>query len=81
MSFTYIHNCWLEDKAFEEGLIDFLRVASVVKTFKNLRIGQISLRPKPFLSVMINEGELLEKFGIEIVPITQGEVIEKQRIF
>ncbi|NLO83122.1 MAG: hypothetical protein GX094_08725 [Clostridiales bacterium] len=75
--FTYIENCWIDDKAFEQGLIDFVRVASVVKTLKNLRIGQVSVRPKPFLSVMINESELLEKFGIEVVPITGVEIIDK----
>lgn len=65
--------------AFEIGLLDFLKVASIVKNFNNMRIGQISLRPKPFLSVMVNEGELLEKFGIEIVPITQGEIVGKSK--
>lgn len=75
--FTYIENCWVDDKAFEEGLMKFIRAASVVKAFRNMRIGQISLRPKPFLSVMVNESELLERFGIEIVPITGVEIIDK----
>jgi L-fucose isomerase-like protein len=79
VTFTYLENCWIDDKVFEVELMDFLRVASAVKTFKNMRIGQVSLRPKPFLSVMVNEGELLEKFGIEIVPITQGEIISKTK--
>jgi len=75
--FTYIENCWIDDKAFEQGLLDFIRVASVVKAFRNLRIGQVSVRPKPFLSVIVNESELLEKFGIEVVPITGVEIIGK----
>ena len=75
--FTYIENCWIDDNAFEKGFMDFIRVASAVKAFKNTRVGQISLRPKPFLSVMVNESELLEKFGIEIVPITEGEIVSK----
>jgi len=75
--FTYIENCWVDDEAFERGLVDFIRVASIIKTFRNLRIGQVSLRPKPFLSVMVNESELLERFGIEVVPITGVEIIGK----
>lgn len=67
--FTYIENCKAEDKAFIKDFKDFIGVASVVKAFQNMRIGQISVRPKPFLSTMVNEGELLERFGIEIVPI------------
>ncbi len=67
--FTYIENCRVTDPAFTKGFTDFIRTASVVKAFRSMRIGQISVRPKPFLSTMVNEGELLEKFGIEVVPI------------
>lgn len=67
--FTYIENCRIADHAFTKGFTDFIRVASVVKAFRSMRIGQISVRPKPFLSTMANEGELLERFGIEVVPI------------
>ncbi|NLL95517.1 MAG: hypothetical protein GX227_00165 [Clostridiaceae bacterium] len=67
--FTYIENCRITDDAFTKGFTDFIRVASVIKAFRTMRIGQISLRPKPFLSTMANEGELLERFGIEVIPI------------
>ncbi|MFR8335581.1 MAG: hypothetical protein ACLVAW_02160 [Eisenbergiella massiliensis] len=40
----------------------------MVKAFRALRIAGISSRPKEFLSVMVNEAELLEKYDIEIVP-------------
>lgn len=75
--FTYIENCYTQDQAFADGFRNFIRTACVVKTFYNMRIGQISLRPKPFLSVMINESELLQRFGIEVVPITGVEVVQK----
>ena len=75
--YTYIENCRVSDLQFEEGFVRFLAVASVVKTFQNLRIGQISSRPKFFTSVMYNESELMEKFGIEIVPINIGVVRQK----
>lgn len=72
--FTYIENSAINSDVFKKGLEDFIRTAAVVRTFRHMRIGQISLRPKPFLSVMINEGELLEKFGIEIVPILDIQI-------
>lgn len=67
--FTYIENCKVTDKAFTEGFRNFLGTACVVKAFNSMRIGQISVRPKSFQSTMVNESELLERFGIEVIPI------------
>jgi L-fucose isomerase-like protein len=75
--YSYIENCRVTDAQFADGFVRFLSVVSVVKTFQNLRIGQISSRPKFFTSVMYNESELMEKFGIEIVPINIGVVKQK----
>ena len=72
--FTYLENCWLDDKKFSDGLIRFFRTASVVKAFRGLRIGQISVRPRTFLTVKVNENQLLERFGIEIVTIDYTEM-------
>ncbi len=72
--FTYITNCRLDDELFTRGFDTFVRAAAVVKAFTNLRIGQISTRPAPFLSVKCNEAELLERFGIEIVPMTMVDL-------
>ena len=58
--FTYLTNCRLNDPVFERGVKDFLAVCNVVKTFKNIRILQISTRPFDFWTTMCNEGELLE---------------------
>ena len=77
--FTYIENCWADSPILQKGIEDFIRVASVVKTFRNLRIGQICQRPKPFLCVMHNESELLTRFGIELVPISGREYDETAR--
>ena len=68
--FTYIENSWVDSKTFEEGFKDFLRVANIVREFNNLRILQISTRPGPFWTMISNEGELLERFGIQVVPVT-----------
>lgn len=72
--FTYIENCSMDDPALERGLSKFIRVSSVVKAFRNLRIAQISMRPQNFLSVRYNENELMEKFGIEIVAVDTIEL-------
>jgi len=75
--FTYLKNCRLTDDVFQEGLRRFLAVCSTVKAFKNTRILQISTRPYDFLTCMCNEGELLEKFNIQLAPIPMPELTAK----
>jgi L-fucose isomerase-like protein len=77
--FSYIVNSSINSPEFEEGFARFLGVASVVKAFYNIRIGMIDTRPAPFLSVMSNEGELLEKFGIRIVPTSLGTIVNNAK--
>ncbi len=77
--FTYLTNCRLHDPVFEEGLRDFLAVCNVVKTFRNIRILQISTRPFDFWTTMCNEGELLERFNIQLAPIPMTELMEEVR--
>ncbi len=75
--FTYLTNCNLEDSEFERGIMNFVRVCNVVKTFRNIRILQIGPRPYDFWSTMCNEGELLEKFNIQLAPIPLPELTEE----
>lgn len=77
--FTYLTNCRLNDPVFERGLRDFLAVCNVVKTFRNIRILQISTRPFDFWTTMCNEGELLEKFNIQLSPIPMPELTDEVR--
>ena len=74
--FTYMTNCRLTDPEFERGVKDFLAVCNVVKTFKNIRILQIAPRPFDFWSTMCNEGELLEKFNVQLAPIPMPELTD-----
>ena len=71
--FTYVTNCRLTDPEFARGIKTFLAVCSVVKTFRNIRILQIAPRPYDFWSTMCNEGELLEKFNVQLAPIPMPE--------
>jgi len=68
--FTYVTNCRVDDPVFERGFTNFIAAANVVREFRRLRILQIGPRPASFWTVICNEGELLERFGIEIHPIT-----------
>ena len=72
--FTYMTNCRVDDSVFERGIRDFLAVCNVVKVFRSARILQIGPRPYEFYSTMCNEGELLERFGIECVPVPLPEL-------
>lgn len=73
--FDYIPNCRLEDPRFRFGLEAFIGVCRVVKALRDLRILQIGPRPQPFWSVICNEGELLERFNIQLSTVTLGELV------
>ena len=67
--FSHLPCCEVESEEFKEGFESFVRVACMVKNFTGMRIGQVGARPAPFFSVIWNEGELMEKFGIKLIPI------------
>lgn len=75
--FSYIETCAVEDNLFAVGLQKFISVACMVKNFRGMRIAQVGLRPKPFCSVIFNEGELMQKFGLQIVPVNLALIIDK----
>lgn len=75
--FTYIKNSEVDSKAFEQGLLDFIKVCNVVKTFNNTRILQVGTRPFDFWTVICNEGELLERFNIQLSPIPLNELVSE----
>ncbi|MGI5895511.1 MAG: L-fucose/L-arabinose isomerase family protein [Oscillospiraceae bacterium] len=74
VKFTYIPNCTIDDPLFARGFDTFLRAVNVVKAVSKARILQIAPRPASFWTMMYNEGELLETFGIQVFPITLKEL-------
>lgn len=72
--FTYLNMCEIDTDEFTKGLLRFTSVAKVVKAVKTCKILQISTRPAGFWTMMVNEGELLERFNIQIHPISLEEV-------
>lgn len=77
--FSNIPSCKVEDEEFRDGFERFIRVACMVKNFQGMRIGLVGTRPNPFCSVIYNEGELLEKFGIRIITINFAIVEQKMK--
>ena len=75
--FSYIENCCVTDDIFTDGLNKFLSVACMGKNFKNLKVTQIGTRLNPFKSVMSNELEITEKFGINISTMNMAVMTEK----
>ncbi len=75
--YTYIENCDPEEDTFIQGVKKFLSVACMVKNFHHLRILQAGNRVKPFKCVMINELELTERFGIDVVPVNMAEITNR----
>lgn len=75
ITYSYIYNIDIQSEEFMNGYITFLRAANVVKAMKRLKIAQIGLRPQQFLSVIANDGLMVEKFGVEVIPFSVTEII------
>ena len=75
--FSYIENCPVQSEIFKEGLEHFLSVVTMVKNFKKLTVTQVGTRLTPFKSVMYNELELTEKFGINMNNVNMAQVEDK----
>lgn len=75
--FSYIENCQVEDDVFTKGFNRFLSVVVMVKNFKKLNVVQVGTRLTPFKSVMYNELELTEKFGINMNNVNMAVVADK----
>jgi len=73
--FTYIENCNIDDIEFYEGFDKFMRAVNIVKRLKGAKIGIVGNRIDFFWSTIINENELLQKFGIEILPMDLAKAI------
>lgn len=79
MPFTHLSCCRVTDEIFARGLTQFASVACMVNNFRGMRIAEIGMRPKPFCSVIFNEGELMQRFGIQIVPVNMAVIQQKFR--
>lgn len=77
VKFSYIENCDITSPVFDKGLKQFFGVACMVKNFYNMRILQVGTRIRPFKSIMYNELELTEKFGIDIDVFNLADAVKE----
>ncbi len=56
-----------------------MRASRVVKSLKTMRIGQIGQRIDFFWSTIIDEADLLQRFGVQVLPIDMVEILAKIR--
>jgi L-fucose isomerase-like protein len=73
--FTYIENCRVHEPPFQDGLMRFLAAANVVKAMQTMRIAQIGVRVDFFWTTIDNESELLQRFGIEVLPVDMADFL------
>lgn len=77
VKFTYIENCRIDDPQLAEGVDTFLRAVNISNIFRNgVKIGHIGQRIDFFWTTIINEGELLERFNVEILPLDMVNFIK-----
>lgn len=72
--FTYIVNSPVDSPVFERGFHLFLGAAAAANAFLGARIGQVGTRPPGFWTTICDEGDLLERWGIQVVPTTLVEL-------
>ena len=77
VSFSYIENCDITAPAFDHGLRRFLGVACMVNNFKKLKILSLGARLRPFKSIMYNELELCERFGVDVITVNLVEAMNE----
>jgi len=77
--FSYLPCCRVDSEEFVKGFDSFVRVACMVKNFTGMRIGQVGSRPAPFFSVIWNEGELMEKFGVKFVAFNFTHIQQRMK--
>jgi L-fucose isomerase-like protein len=75
--FSYIETCRVENPEFDKGFRKFCSVVCMVNNFKGMRIAEVGMRPKPFCSVIYNEGELMQKFDIQVIPVNMAVIIDR----
>ena len=75
--FSFIETSKVDSDIFRRDFDRFVRVSCMVKNFRGMRIAQVGLRPKPFCSVIFNEGELMEKFGLQIVSVNLAVIVDQ----
>ena len=75
--FSYIENCRVDDEPLRRGVDRFVRAVGVVKKLRSMRIGLVGQRIDFFWSTLVNEADILQRFGIEVLPIDLTNTIRE----
>lgn len=75
--FSYIENSTVDSKTFEEGIKKFFSVVTMIKNFTEMKVTLVGTRLNPFKSVMYNELELTEKFGLNMQTVNLADAGER----
>jgi L-fucose isomerase-like protein len=77
--FSYIPNCRIDDPEWKHGVDRFLRAARVAKAMRTMKIGFLGQRIDFFWSTIVNEAELLSRFGVQIQPLDLTNALREIR--
>ncbi|MEI8198090.1 MAG: hypothetical protein WCI73_19520, partial [Phycisphaerae bacterium] len=78
--FSYIENCRIEEPLFQQGVDRFCRAVRAAGVLRGgTRIALIGQRIDFFWTTIVNESELLERFGIEMIPVDMVDFIAHAR--
>lgn len=69
VKFSYLENCRVNEPIFGESVRRFAKACRVVSAMKAMRIGQLGGRIDFFWCTIIDEADVLQKFGVQIQPI------------
>jgi len=64
--FSYIPNCRIDQPQWRAGVDRFVRAARVVKALRTMKVGLLGQRVDFFWSTIVDEAELLRKFGVQV---------------
>jgi L-fucose isomerase-like protein len=77
--FACLPNENVDHPSFAAGLHRFIGAARVAKTLRTMRIGMIGQRIDFFWSTIVNEADLLQRFGVQVQPIELALVLDRVR--
>jgi len=75
--FYYAGLYFPEDEEFYEEVDIFSRAVCAVKALKGARIGQVGVRPDTFETVGFDEVAMINKFGQNVIPINNSDLLER----
>jgi L-fucose isomerase-like protein len=68
-----------QEPDFASAIQTYARAVSVVRAFKNARLGQIGVRPPNFESVAFDELALARKFGQNVIYAEVSQIVDRAR--